>query len=271
MPHTQFRAPALPGADRPVEQVGGHWLLARVGKKVLRPGGRETTSWLLDQIDIPGHTVVEFAPGLGHTAREILDRGPGTYLGIDSDPTAVELVRKLLPDGSHRAIEADAQHTGLPDGCADAVLGEAMLTMHTDHHKLDIMREAARLLLPGGRYAIHEMGLLPNDLAPQTKDEIRKALARAIRVNARPLTVPEWTALAEEAGFEVVAVHSTRMGLLDPRRMIADEGWAGTARIIGNVIRQPQIRRRVMGMRKVFTDNHDHLAGLGMILVRTGG
>jgi methyltransferase len=33
------------------------------------------------------------------------------------------------------------------------------------------------------------------------QEEIQKDLARSIRVNARPLTVAEWTRIAEEAGF----------------------------------------------------------------------
>ena len=95
--------------------------------------------------------------------------------------------------------------------------------MQTDKHKLEIMREAARLLRPGGYYAIHEMSLVPDYLRPELKEEIQKDLARTIRVNARPLTVAEWTALAEEAGFEVLDVYQTDMALLEPKRLLADE------------------------------------------------
>ena len=47
----------VPGTDRPADKAAGHWLLAQLGKKVLRPGGRETTNWLLSralggQIDV---------------------------------------------------------------------------------------------------------------------------------------------------------------------------------------------------------------------------
>ena len=38
--------------------------------------------------------------------------------------------------------------------------------MQTDKHKLEIMREAARLLRPGGYYAIHEMSLASRLSAP---------------------------------------------------------------------------------------------------------
>src|SRR6476660_1684537 len=48
----------------------GHWLLARLGKRVLRPGGRQLTNRMIEALNIgPSDAVVEFAPGLGETAR----------------------------------------------------------------------------------------------------------------------------------------------------------------------------------------------------------
>ncbi len=257
----------LPGHDRPVDKLGGHWILARVGKKVLRPGGLETTDFLLDNSPVAGHDVIEFAPGLGVTAAALLERGPATYTGVDADAAAAAQLRSRIP-GTARTVVADCSATGLDDASADVVLGEAMLTMQTDRNKLAIMREAHRLLRPGGVYAIHEMGLAPDDLPEEVKVEIRKALARSIRVNSRPLTLPEWTALADEAGFDVVAVQETSMGLLDTRRMLADEGVLGTIRIIANIARQPAVRRRVLDMRRVFLANKEHLRGVGLILRR---
>jgi len=139
------KTPNVPGTDRPAEKAAGHWLLAQLGKKVLRPGGRETTNWLLrralgGQID-----VVEFAPGLGITALEIVKRSPKTYTGVDLDPKAAEIVRGRIGDNpNYTVVNAGAQETGLPDSSYDVVVGEAMLTMQTDKHKLEIRREAAR-------------------------------------------------------------------------------------------------------------------------------
>ena len=53
---------------------------------------------------------------------------------------------------SYTVVNAGAQETGLPDASYDVVVGEAMLTMQTDKHKLEIMQEAARILAPGGYY-----------------------------------------------------------------------------------------------------------------------
>jgi hypothetical protein len=56
-----------------VEKMPGHWLLARMGKRVLRPGRLELTHWLLGELSVTApDDVVEFAPGLGVTARMTL-------------------------------------------------------------------------------------------------------------------------------------------------------------------------------------------------------
>ena len=62
----------LPFAARGDDAVQGHWLLARLGKKVLRPGGVELTRTLLADARVVDKDVVELAPGLGRTAVEIL-------------------------------------------------------------------------------------------------------------------------------------------------------------------------------------------------------
>ena len=67
---------ALPLAGRKTEDLPGHWLLARLGKRVLRPGGRELTERLLDDADLAGADVLEIAPGLGKTAASIIERTP---------------------------------------------------------------------------------------------------------------------------------------------------------------------------------------------------
>lgn len=59
----------------PVAKMPGHWLLARAGKRVLRPGGRALTLRLLTGLRMSDKdSVVEFAPGKGATAARILVR-----------------------------------------------------------------------------------------------------------------------------------------------------------------------------------------------------
>ncbi|WP_291083627.1 class I SAM-dependent methyltransferase [Dietzia sp. UBA5065] len=255
----------LPQHDRDAESVAGHWLLARVGKKVLRPGGRELSEWLVSATSVAGRRVVEFAPGLGLTATLLLDSGPASYTGVDSDPEAVEVTRDAI-GGRGDLVVATAQETGLETGAADIVVGEAMLTMQGDAAKQQIVAEAGRVLEPGGHYLVHELCLVPDDLDDEIKTSIRKDLARSIRVNARPLTVAEWTRLFDGAGFEVERTELRPMALLQPRRMLEDEGLVGMARIVRNLIRDADARRRVLAMRKTFTTHDRHMSAVGFVL-----
>ena len=66
-------APTPPGEGHDIAKMPGHWVLARLGKRVLRPGGMGLTHWLIDTLDIAGEDdVVEFAPGMGRTAQLVL-------------------------------------------------------------------------------------------------------------------------------------------------------------------------------------------------------
>ena len=254
----------IPQSDRRIEDVQGHWLLARLGKRVLRPGGLELTTRMLARLPLPGSDVVELAPGIGRTAALIVSSAPAGYIGVDADPSAAAMVAEVV--GRHgRAVTADASATGLPDGCADVVIGEAMLTMQTDRGKRAIIDEAARLLKPGGRYAIHELGLRPDDLDAGIRDELRKDLARTIKVNARPLTAPEWREHLAQAGLEVEWTGFAPMALLQLRRNLADEGFLRVLRIAWNVLTDPGARKRVMAMRRTFVRHADHLNGIALI------
>lgn len=258
----------LPYAQRPTQDVPGHWLLARLGKRVLRPGGAGLTRELLQQADLTGSDVVELAPGLGRTAREIVAAAPSSYVGVDQDPDAARIVERVVAPSAGRCVTAEASQTGLGDRSADVVVGEAMLTMQSDRGKKAIVGEAVRLLRPGGRYAIHELGLVPDGIDPVIATDLRKDLARAIKVNARPLTASEWRALLTDAGLVVDWVQTAPMALLQMRRNIADEGVRGTARIVRNVLRDGDARRRVLAMRGTFRKYRSSLVGIAVVAHR---
>lgn len=253
----------LPFAGRRAEDATGHWLLARLGKRVLRPGGLGLTRRLVEHARIPGADVVELAPGLGRTATELLAAQPRSYVGVEKDADAARLTGRAV-DAAGRVVHADAADSGLPDASTDVVIGEAMLTMQSDAGKQRIVAEVARLLRPGGRYAIHELGLHPDSLDPEVKTGLRKDLARVIKVNARPLTVAEWAELLEGAGLRVEWTGVAPMA----RRNLADEGVGGTLRIVRNVLRNADVRRRVLAMRALFRRHRDALRGVALVAVK---
>ncbi|MEV0170562.1 methyltransferase domain-containing protein [Streptomyces sp. NPDC050803] len=263
----------VPGEGLDPARMPGHWLLARLGKRVLRPGGVELTRWMLDSLAVGrDDRVVELAAGLGATARLALERGPASYTAVDRDAAAVARLGLLTAPGSTEvgAVRADAADTGLPAGSATAVYGEAMLTMQPYPAKRRVVREARRLLDGSvGRYAVHELCLLPDDIDPELADRITADLAEAIHVGARPLTPADWSELLADEGFTVTARRTAPMALLEPRRLVADEGIGHALGIVGRALRDPAARRRVTGMRRVFRRHRAHLGAISLVAVPT--
>ncbi len=257
----------LPGSGIDVSRMPGHWLLARLGKRVLRPGGLELTRALLDGLAIgPADKVVEFAPGLGVTARMILQRCPRCYTGVERDAKAMQwTARQLPPNPNISVVVGRADQTSLPAASASVVIGEAMLSMNTAEHKHMIASEAFRLLRSGGRYGIHELAVIPENMPADQKYEIDRTLSSVIHVGARPLPAAEWRALLESVGFRIVTTAYAPMHLLRPVRLIQDEGILGALRLAKNLILDGAARRRVLAMRQVFERYRQNLSAISIV------
>lgn len=253
-----------------VDKQPGHWLLASIGKRVLRPGGLELTRHMLAALGPGGaDDVVEFAPGLGMTARLVLRAKPRSYTAVERDSTAARRMARTLTAPGARCIQASAEETGLPSGTASIVYGEAMLTMQTHLQKVRILREAHRLLRPGGRYGIHELCLCPDQVELAQWKEIERELSRNIHVGVQPLTAAEWRALLLTSGFEVTWESRARMHLLEPARVLRDEGFLGVLRIAFNLLRKPAARRRVLEMRRMFRRFSPNMAAVSFVCTKT--
>ncbi|HPU39758.1 MAG TPA: class I SAM-dependent methyltransferase [Microthrixaceae bacterium] len=260
----------LPGDALDASRMPGHWLLARLGKKVLRPGGREMTEQILSGLAIgPSDDVVEVAPGLGATTRLVLAAHPASYTGVDRDPDAAGLVGNLLDGPNRRVIHASAQDTGLASDSADVVFGEAYLTMQPDSLKHKVVAELARVLRPGGRFALHEVAFSPDDITDAARDHAAAALTSTIKVNVTPMTVTGWTDLLADHGLIVQSRFRSPLHLLEPRRLIADEGLTGAARFVFNVLRDRDARTRVTAMRSAMRTNAAHLQAYGLVAVKS--
>lgn len=244
----------------------GHWVLANVGKKVLRPGGIELTQKMIASLHINSEDdVVEFAPGLGLTAAITCAQKPRSYTAVDRSAEAADIVKNRLKGTNAKVIIANASETTLPDACATKVYGEAMLSMHGKSHKQGIINEAARILKPGGLYGIHELGLTSNHMDEELKKQIYRDMAQAVQSPVQPLSLGEWTALLEEAGFKVIAYHTNPMHLLSPKRMIKDEGLFRFLAIMLRILPNKAVRQRVKGMRDVFQKYSNELNAITII------
>jgi len=260
----------LPGANLNVSKMPGHWLLARLGKRVLRPGGLAMTRKLLSALSLSSvDHVVEFAPGLGVTARMTLAANPASYTAVERDTAATGEVRRwldrLAATNPRRVLTGLAQKTGLPDQCANVVYGEAMLSMQGETSKHEIVREAYRLLKPGGRYGIHELCVHPDDLGVEELNAIRQSVTEAIRHRALPLTGREWEELLQSEGFEIVHRSLMAMALLEAPRLVKDEGVFGAIRFVWRVLCDRAARSRVLAMRRTFRQHRHHMAAICLV------
>jgi SAM-dependent methyltransferase len=246
--------------------------MARLGKRVLRPGGHETTRWLLAHAKIGGEDdVVELAPGLGITARAIVARGPRSYVGIERDQDARAVATRTVARSGHpdaRILGGDAVKVPLPNGSVSLVLGEAMLSMQSAAKKRAIVAEAHRVLRPSGRYAIHELALRPEDIDPALYERIQAELSASIHVGVRIGTVPDWQHWLEEAGFVAESVTTAPMRLLEPDRLVQDEGLLGTLRFLWNALRTPGAVARLRHVRRVFRKHQAHLCAVAIVARR---
>lgn len=253
------------GEGQSPEKMQGHWVLARVGKRVLRPGGLELTRTMLEALEIGSKDrVVEFAPGLGATAQMVLLKHPAAYSGIEREQAAANHLQRALAASCARIIHAPAEASGLPAACATVVYGEAMLSMQTLEQKARIFAEARRLLAPWGRYGIHELCFTP-DASDSTRREIQSEFSREIHVGVRPLAQLEWSELFEKNGMQVVWSATAPMHLLEPARLVRDEGIWGGLRIAFNMVRKPLLRKRITAMRGLFRRYEGCLCAISMV------
>lgn len=259
---------SCPGEGLKTSKMPGHWVLARLGKRVLRPGGVELTREMLASLSI-GRTddVVEFAPGLGVTARITLAKNPASYTAVERDEAAARGIRRYASGPARKCIHGTAEETGLPARSSSVVYGEAMLTMQPDEVKRKIVREAARLLRKGGRYGIHEMSLTEG-VDESSRREIHRALTSVVHHGVRPLTVSEWRHLLESEGLRVESVTTAPMHLLEPARLLRDEGIFGALRFVSRAVRDRDARRRVLSMRRVFRAQRRNIAAVAIVAVK---
>jgi ubiquinone/menaquinone biosynthesis C-methylase UbiE len=112
---------------------------------------------LASRLDVPaGGAVLETACGTGAVTRQLQRRLPesATLTVTDLAPAMVDQARRIV--GEHPGIEyreADAMELPFPDDAFDAVVCQFSLMLFPDRKQG--MREAARVMKPGGRFAFN--------------------------------------------------------------------------------------------------------------------
>jgi ubiquinone biosynthesis O-methyltransferase len=152
--------------------------------------------------DVDGRRVLDVGCGDGELALELGRRG-ATVAGIDASAAMISAAqaRAKRENGDASFQVATAERLPYPDGQFDAVTAIAILCFVGN--AAPVFREIARVLRPGGRLVIGELGKWSTWAAAR---RIRAWLGSTLWRAARLRTARELRALAEQAGLKVESV-----------------------------------------------------------------
>jgi SAM-dependent methyltransferase len=100
-------------------------------------------------LPVPGRATLEVGCGEGRVARDLAARGH-TITGVDASPTLLDAARSADAEGTY--VLADAAELPFPDGSFDLVV--AFNSLMDVQDMPGAVREAARVLEPGGRFCV---------------------------------------------------------------------------------------------------------------------
>jgi arsenite methyltransferase len=156
----------------------------------------------------PGETVLDLGSGGGIdvllSARRV---GPtGKAYGLDMTDDMLELARRNAAEAGVTNVEflrGQIERIPLPDESVDVIISNCVINLSGDKRR--VLREAYRVLKPGGRFAVSDIvvqGELP--------DEVTRSMELWVGCVAGALRDSEFVSLLEEVGFEKASVEMTR-------------------------------------------------------------
>lgn len=152
----------------------------------------------------PGETVVDLGCGGGFdcflAAQQVGQTG--RVIGVDMTPDMISKARENARKGSYTNVEfrlGEIEHLPVADQAVDVIISNCVINLSPD--KLDVYREASRILKPGGRLAISDV-VATAPLPPELKDD----LALVSGCIAGAVTINEIEEMLLEAGFQDVLI-----------------------------------------------------------------
>jgi SAM-dependent methyltransferase len=156
----------------------------------------------------PGETVLDLGSGGGIDVLLSAQRvGPaGKAYGLDMTDEMLALARENLRQAGMTNAEflrGEIESIPLPDNSVDVIISNCVINLSADKER--VLREAFRVLKPGGRFAVSDVvvrGSVP--------DEVRKSMLLWVGCIAGALDESEYVAKLRAAGFEDVSIEPTR-------------------------------------------------------------
>jgi SAM-dependent methyltransferase len=154
-----------------------------------------------------GETVLDLGSGAGAdvliSARRVGPRGKA--IGLDMTDEMLDLARRNAAEAGAQNVEwlrGHIEDIPLPDASVDVVISNCVINLSGD--KPRVLREAARVLKPGGRFAVSDV-----IASPGMDDATRADLAAYTGCIAGALTEDEFRNALAAAGLTDIEVHPT--------------------------------------------------------------
>jgi SAM-dependent methyltransferase len=157
----------------------------------------------------PGETVLDLGSGGGIdvllSARRVSPGGKA--YGLDMTDEMLALARenqKRAGVDNAEFLKGEIENIPLPDNSADVVISNCVINLSADKDR--VLREAFRVLKPGGRLAVSDV-VAQGEIPP----EIRKSILLWVGCVAGALDEKEYRGKLAAAGFEGIEVEPTRI------------------------------------------------------------
>ena len=170
-----------------------------------------------------GETVLDLGSGGGIdvllSARRV---GPtGKVYGLDMTDEMLELARKNAKDAGATNVEflkGELEAIPLPAGSVDVIISNCVINLSADKDRS--LREAFRVLKPGGRFAVSDVVV-----RGEVPESIRRSVELWIGCLAGALEEKEFESKLRQAGFTDVEIVPTRIyGVDDARDFLEEAG-----------------------------------------------
>jgi arsenite methyltransferase len=163
-----------------------------------------------------GETVLDLGSGGGIdvllSARRV---GPtGKAYGLDMTDEMLALANQNKRNAGAENVEflkGEIEHIPLPDNSVDVIISNCVINLSAD--KDQVLREALRVLKPGGRFAVSDVvtrGEIPA--------EVRQSVLLWVGCVAGALEENEYRTKLASAGFEKIEIEPTRVYRLEDAR-----------------------------------------------------
>src|SRR6202042_975685 len=170
-----------------------------------------------------GETVLDLGSGGGIDVLLSAQRvGPsGKAYGLDMTDEMLALARENQRKAGVKNVEflkGEIEHIPLPDNSVDVVISNCVINLSAD--KDQVLREAFRVLKPGGRFAVSDV-VTRGEVAA----EVRQNMLLWVGCIAGALQDDQYAAKLAKAGFDGIGIEPTRIyDIADARAFLSGQG-----------------------------------------------